>query len=292
VTAESVGRLPYREIWAVDFEFKAPDGERPDPICMVARELNTGRLIRLWQDDLLGQPWPPFSIDATSLFVAYYASAELGCFLALGWPMPARILDLFVEFRVTSNGRALPCGAGLLGAMAWHGLDGMAADEKAEMRDLATRGGPWSSPERAALLDYCQADVDALARLLRRMLPGILARQADPTLALGHGLLRGRYMAAAARMEWNGVPIDVAALERLQRHWEDIQAHLVAAVDERYGVFDGTTFKGERFGHISTRWGSPGRATRAATWTSTKRPSEIWPGRIRSYSRCTSCGPR
>jgi DNA polymerase-1 len=255
VTAESVGRLPYREIWAVDFEFKAPDGERPDPICMVARELNTGKLIRLWKDELQRQPWPPFAVDATSLFVAYYASAELGCFVALGWSMPRRILDLFVEFRVATNGLSLPCGSGLLGAMAWHGLDGMAADEKTEMRHLALRGGPWSGPERAALLGYCQADTDALAQLLLRMLPGILARQKAPSAALGQALLRGRYMAAAARMEWSGVPVDVAALERLRRHWEAIKARLVAAVDGRYGVFDGTTFKADRFSDYVDRMG-------------------------------------
>ena len=39
-----------------------------------------------------------------SLFIAYYASAELGCFRALGWPRPANILDLFVEFRNRTNG--------------------------------------------------------------------------------------------------------------------------------------------------------------------------------------------
>jgi DNA polymerase family A len=255
LTTSAIAPLPHREIWAVDFEFRAPEGERADPICMVARELRTGRLIRLWQDELQRQPWPPFPTDANCLFVAYYASAELGCFLALGWSMPARILDLFVEFRVATNGQALPCGSGLLGAMAWHGLDGMAADEKAEMRDLALRGGPWSEAERAALLDYCQADVDALARLLPRMLPGILSRQVDPAVGLGQALLRGRYMAAAARMEWNGVPIDVVALERLQRHWEAIKARLVAAVDDRYGVFDRTTFKAERFADYLDRMG-------------------------------------
>ncbi len=34
--------LPYREVWAMDFEFRAPDGERPEPVCMVARELRGG----------------------------------------------------------------------------------------------------------------------------------------------------------------------------------------------------------------------------------------------------------
>ena len=31
--------LPYREIWAIDFEFVAEPGCVPDVVCMVAREL-------------------------------------------------------------------------------------------------------------------------------------------------------------------------------------------------------------------------------------------------------------
>ena len=53
------------------------------------------------------------------------------------------------------------------------------------MRQLALRGGPYSDDERAALLVYCEQDVDGLARLLPPMLPGILARVTDPTMALG-----------------------------------------------------------------------------------------------------------
>ena len=93
--------LPFKEVWAVDFEFTAPPGERPEPICLVARELNSGRTIRLWQDEFGKEP--PFSIDADALFIAYLASVELNCFRVLGWPMPARILDLFVEFRNSTN---------------------------------------------------------------------------------------------------------------------------------------------------------------------------------------------
>ena len=78
------------------------------------------------------------------------------------------------------------------------------------MRDLVLRGGPWSDAERSAILDYCESDVAALARLLPAMLPNI---------DLPRALLRGRYMAAAAQMERNGVPIDIATLERLRQHW-------------------------------------------------------------------------
>src|SRR5215204_5919347 len=94
----------FREVWAVDFEFQAPAGERPRPVCMMAREVRTDRLVRLWRNDLLALRQPPFDCGPDSLFVAYYASAELGCFLALSWPMPANILDLYVEHRCATNG--------------------------------------------------------------------------------------------------------------------------------------------------------------------------------------------
>jgi DNA polymerase I len=60
-------------------------------------------------------------------------------------------------------------------------------------------------------------------------------------------LLRGRYMAALARMERNGVPIDTETLSRLRHHWSDIQDKLITEIDANYGVFDGRTFKADRF---------------------------------------------
>ncbi len=47
---------------------------------------------------------PPYALDKDSLVVAYYASAEMGCHLSLGWPMPVNLLDLFTEFRNHTNG--------------------------------------------------------------------------------------------------------------------------------------------------------------------------------------------
>src|SRR5262245_57658276 len=144
----------FREIWLCDFEFSAPPGERPAPVCMVAREQRTGRTLRLWRDELARLPRPPFGIGPDCLFVAYYASAELGCFLALDWPAPARILDLYAEFRCLNSGLKVPCGNRLLGALSWFGLDGLAAMEKDAMRELALRGEPYTAEERRALLDY------------------------------------------------------------------------------------------------------------------------------------------
>ena len=86
------------------------------------------------------------------------------------------------------------------------------------MRGLIMAGGPWSADERAAILVYCEEDVIALERLLPAMLPRIVTSPQR----LGRALLRGRYMAAVARMELNGVPIDVSTFDasatRLGRH--------------------------------------------------------------------------
>jgi DNA polymerase I len=228
--------LPFREIWAIDFEFDARPGENPQPVCLVAWELRGGRKIRLWRDQLGAEA--PYSTGQEALFIAYYASAEVGCHLALGWPVPERVLDLFTEFRNLTNGLPTTSGAGLLGALAHHGLDGIGAVEKDEMRDLILRGGPWTDTERAAILDYCESDVAALARLLPTMLP---------TLDLPRALLRGRYMSASARMERNGIPVDAEVLSLLRLHWSDIQDRLIGDIDCDYGVFEGRTFKADRF---------------------------------------------
>lgn len=231
----------FREVVTLDFEFRVTPGNRPEPVCLVAHELRSGHRFRLWLDQEFGPAPPPVSPYATGpdvLFVAYYASAELGCYRTLGWPMPHCILDLFAEFRARTNGLSTPAGSSLLGALAYFGLDAMGSAEKEEMRALFLRGGPWAPEEIAAGLDYCEGDVDALDRLLPAMLPQI---------DLPRALLRGRYMAAVAAMEHNGVPIDVEMLNLFRRRWSDIQERLIAEIDANYGVFDGRTFKYDRF---------------------------------------------
>jgi hypothetical protein len=230
--------LPYRHVIAADFEFEFGGhvGNRPYPVCMVAKELRTGQTWRLWRGEL--DTVPPFPIGADAVFIAYYASAELGCFRSIGWPMPVNVLDLFVEFRNRTNGFKPPAGSGLVGALTYFGLDNIGAVEKDEMRMLVLRGGPWLDVERTAILNYCSGDVVALERLLTAMLSQI---------DLPRALLRGRYMKAAAIMEHNGTPIDTETLELLRQYWTDIQDELIAEIDADYGVFDGRTFKRDRW---------------------------------------------
>lgn len=242
--------LPFKNIVVADFEFEFGGhnavGERPRPVCMVAKELRSGKIWRLFRGEFGSEP--PFPVGPETLFIAFYSSADLGCFIALNWPLPAAVLDPFIEFRLRTNGLGTPAGAGLVGALVYFGLDHIAATEKDEMRELVLRGGPWSADERAAILRYNEDDTLALERLLLAMLPRI---------DLPRALLRGRYAKAAARMEWNGVPIDVATLALLRTHWGGIQDDLIREIDAGYGVFDGRTFKRDRWDRYLTARGIP-----------------------------------
>jgi DNA polymerase I len=228
----------FKKIWLADFEFSAPSGAVPEVRCLVAKEFYSGERIRLWADDLQELSSPPYGIDDQSLYVAYYASAEMGCHLALGWACPVHVLDLFCEFRNITNGLNPLCGNGLLGALSHFGLDSIDSAEKTSMRDLAIRGGHYTEAEKKALLDYCETDVTALVNLLPVMLPYI---------DLPRALLRGRYMKAVAHIEHNGIPIDCQMLGNLRYAWTDIQDILIAAIDEAYGVYEGRSFKAARF---------------------------------------------
>ena len=230
-------RERFHQVWCVDFEYQELNGNNPVVHCMVARELFTGRLIRQWLSGEGGIRCP-IPLGEDTLYVAYFATAELKSHLALGWPLPTNVLDLFVEFRCRTNGKSLPSGNGLLGALVYFGLSGIAYAEKEVMRELAIRGGPFSPRERHELVDYCQGDVEALTSLLPHL---------AEKLNLGQALLRGRYMKSAARMEYIGIPVDVETLEQVRANWDRIKEVLIRRVDADYSVFEGNTFKVQRF---------------------------------------------
>lgn len=159
-------------IWFADFEYHAAGRQKGNillPVCLVARELASGTTIRVWRDELQNMSHPPVPVDKHALFVAYAAYAEMACFRALNWSVPANILDLYAEFRNFTNDKPLPAGKGLIGALTYFGEPCMGAMEKDTMRALVLRGGPWSATEQQQILDYCESDVIALRRLFVRM---------------------------------------------------------------------------------------------------------------------------
>ena len=228
-------------IFLVDLEFhpaRGREGNPPVPVCMVVREWPSGHTSRYRQNELQNMGAAPFATGEKALCVAYYASAEMDCFYALGWTPPVNVLDLFTEFRCMTNGLRLSHGSGLLGALMYHGIPCIGVEQKDAMRDLVLTGGPWTSADELAILDYCETDVVALNQLLGAMFENVDWPRA---------LLRGRYMKAVSSIQMNGVPIDVEAHQALEAHWEAIQDQLIAEIDREYGVYEGRSFKAGRW---------------------------------------------
>jgi hypothetical protein len=204
--------LPFREIWCVDFEFYpgrgllngGRHGDQITPLCLVAHEMRSGRNIRLWQDEF--GPFPSYRLDSDSLFVGYNVAAEFGCHIALGWGEPARCLDPYIEFRHHVNDGSIKSGErekgfyGIGGALRYFGDHGIDVERKETTRDRILDGPPFSQSQRREILDYCEDDVRALARLLPHIVPTIRS--------LPHALFRGKFQWALAKQQHRGVPVD------------------------------------------------------------------------------------
>jgi hypothetical protein len=119
---EEVSLDDFREIWLVDFAYIREPGECPSPVRLTATEFRTGRSLRREQGEPSGTV-PPYGLGDDNLVVAFDAPAQLGCHLALGWPLPARVLDLRAEFRCLTSGLEIPGGGDLAGALAHFRLE-------------------------------------------------------------------------------------------------------------------------------------------------------------------------
>ena len=239
MTYTELTRLPFRKIYAIDFEYFGSDGEIPSVVCMVVENLRSGEVTQHWQGDLQKMKTPPFETGEDIALVCYFAPAEVQSMLALGWDLDVSIIDLFTEFRCQTNGNPNVGRKSLVSALQFNGLDHLIPEEKDSMRDLILSGGPWSKGQRSAILAYCQQDVVALGPLLNAM----LKRVPWSELQLNQVLLRGRYMKAVGAMQHRGIPFDLALLNTLNANWDAIKLKLIAKVDTQYGVYVDGTFK-------------------------------------------------
>ena len=194
----------FSSVYAIVCGVADRNGDAPSPIFIAALEIVTGADSQIGMPKLARQRTPPYPTGPQALLITVQAE-DLACIhLALGWRLPERVIDLGVEFRNVANGRAVPGGPGLVGAMIWFGLPSTAA----------IRAG--SSPS------HIRRRLKVLAALFQRM---------KPQLDWGRALLRGRYLMAVGLMETTGAPVDKEVLQRLTRCWSAVRSALIAAVD-------------------------------------------------------------
>ncbi len=227
----------FNRIYVIDFEFLADPGENPKLVCLVTHEIKSGKTYKIWLEGQNPSFKPFFPLREEDFLVAYYSSAEWGCYLELNWLLPVNVVDLFTEFRVLTNG--LPgISNSLLGACQRFGINTISTSDKENARLRILQGPPFTEEEKTEILDYCESDVLETAELFRRMLPYV---------DIPRALIRGRYMETIATMEHNGIPIDVETFIALKENWDQIQERLISEIDKDYWVYEGTSFKVAKF---------------------------------------------
>ena len=231
----------FRDIWIISFLFSTEPGEVHKPLALSAVELRSNTCITLNRQQLAESRKPPYAVDSKSLFVTYFAPNALQCHLSLGWPSPARILDLYAEFRTATNGLPLPCGTGLIGACVHFGLN------VSNISHLSDGVPVVSSANDKQNLEDCEQVTQTIRRLYFHFTEHNLIDGA-------RALQRGRYMVAVARMEQIGVPLDTDALTELQERWSEIQDILIRRIDSA-GVYDGRRFSANRWLDFMQRCG-------------------------------------
>ena len=214
----------------------ASNGDPITPLCLVALELRSGRLLRLWQDEL--GPFPPYRLDNEALFISYMNAAEFGIHIAKGWGEPACAIDAYVEFRHAVNDGGAKSGDrekgfySLAGALRYFCEDEIDVTHKKDMRDRILQGPPFSDQERRDILDYCEDDVRALARLF----PHIVQTIRPP---FEHAMFRAKFQWAIAKQQRRGIPMDGAAAAPAAAAWQRHASSIWSPrLDRPFGCFE------------------------------------------------------
>lgn len=228
----------FKNIWVIDYEFNGSDkGNIQNPLCYAGKNLFTNETITHWIDGT--ETGPLYSTDDDTLIVAFFASAEMGCHIPLGFKIPLYIFDLYAEFRNLTNGLKLGVKNNLIGACMCYDIPCINATRKELMRSRILQGEPFTYQEKEDILQYCSEDVEMTAGLYYTIKKSMIAEK----IPLCYALLRGRFMAAVAHMEYYGVPIDVEKFDEVIDCWDIIKEELIFQMDKDYHVYDGTTFK-------------------------------------------------
>ena len=232
----------FGRIVVADFEYEVRDGDLPNVLCMVARELDEHlhhvRTIRMWSGEFGSRP--PFDIGDDTLFVAYSAWGEMTCFTVLGWQFPTHVFDQHTAYLASNNvllphnpsefkqkpRNRLPDACRSYGIAGWEGIDkGTLAQDIGE--------GRWANYGATAVLDYCEEDVRMSAKLLRAQLLGNVIY---PAADVERVLWWSNYSAkATALIQAAGMPIDMPLWNLVKENKAAVVRSLIAHYDPSYG---------------------------------------------------------
>jgi hypothetical protein len=263
-----------QKIVVFDFEYHFPPGcdGKPEPLCVVAAIIETdeagglklpGRFVSVGWAEMQSMKTAPWPTGPDVVAVAFSGHGDLQCMDRLGWPRPARYVDLMVELRNFHNGvHNFPVSLGLYGYLDRWAINHPPDSYKSDIRDLILSGQSHTRPGET--LDYCRMDVELTAKLV-----GVTWPHIDWRRAIG---ARGPFLQVMSVAESRGLPVDVELLVKITTHWPAVRNATRQWVNRSFGVelYDETgVFKIDRMAEWLDRRGL------LAGWPRTGRSGQI-----------------
>lgn len=254
---ENFIRNNFDRVLSLDTEFRM-DATKTIPekvVCFCYEDIFTGETWKFWEHDKPSCGKTHFD-NSRNLIVSYVATAEIGCMINLNHEVPNNIFDSFVEIKRLYLDRRERGKFSLLDTAQCYGiLDKMTKDQKTDTRDLIINNTSYTPEQREIILDYCMEDVKLNSKVFLEIIRDIerknkLKTEEDYRRELWQCMFRGAAIAAVARIEKNGFPIDMNKLNLFNQYWNEVKDNIILKFNQDIDCFDGTVFNNKKFENL------------------------------------------
>ena len=228
----------FKKIVVVDTEFQSDISNSycTKALCAVYKDLKTEQTLKIWDYGESNLAQHHFDFEET-LFVCYYATAEVGYFLKQLMGRPPYIFDCWTEYsKLYKNSRDLSL---LAAATAYSYPNPISKEEKEKFRDMCIKQNTWNKKEREEILNYCEGDVLMNEHVFYKVLNDLenICGNDYETL-LEQAMARGQTMACYAKVTKNGMSIDIPKLNDFNEYWLLVKNEVIKKLNSELNLWD------------------------------------------------------
>jgi len=228
----------FKKIVVVDTEFQSDISNSycTKALCAVYKDLKTEQTLKIWDYEENNLAQHHFDFEET-LFVCFYATAEVGYFLKQLMGRPPYIFDCWTEYaKLYKNNRDLSL---LAAATAYSYPNPISKEEKEKFRDMCIKQNTWNKKEREEILNYCEGDVLMNEHIFYKILNDLenICGNDYETL-LEQAMARGQTMACYAKVTNNGMSIDIPKLNDFNEYWLLVKNEVIKKLNKELNLWD------------------------------------------------------
>ena len=228
----------FKKIVVVDTEFQSDISNSycTKALCAVYKDLKTEQTLKIWDYEENNLAQHHFDFEET-LFVCFYATAEVGYFLKQLMGRPPYIFDCWTEYaKLYKNNRDLSL---LAASTAYSYPNPISKEEKEKFRDMCIKQNTWNKKEREEILNYCEGDVLMNEHVFYKVLNDLenICGNDYETL-LEQAMARGQTMACYAKVTKNGMSIDIPKLNDFNEYWLLVKNEVIKKLISELNLWD------------------------------------------------------